>query len=174
MVNGGLAVREMAAKGSAAVRELTSEDMGLLLSLRMEVLAHVFSEERQELTDHEWEEIRKQNEDYYQKELNRNGHIACALSVSGNLAGCGGVCLYREMPSPDNRSGCCAYLMNIYVREAYRRQGLARKICQFLIRRAHEKGAEKIYLESSQMAVPLYTSLGFTDMSGYMKLEGSN
>jgi hypothetical protein len=34
-----------------------------------------------------------------------------------------------------------------------------------------EKGAEKIYLESSDMAVELYRSLGFEDMNGYMKLN---
>jgi len=34
-----------------------------------------------------------------------------------------------------------------------------------------EKGAEKIYLESSDMAVELYRSPGFEDMNGYMKLN---
>ena len=154
-----------------AIKELKADDMELLLSLRMEVLSNVFSQEKKALSDSEWDDIRRENEDYYKEELKKSGHVACAIYVSGELAGCGGVCLYREMPSPDNRSGKCAYLMNIYVRQQYRRQGLAREICNYLIEMAREKGAEKIYLESSNMAVELYRSLGFEDMNGYMKLN---
>ena len=39
-----------------------------------------------------------------------------------------------------------------------------------LIEKGKELGAEKIYLESSVMGVPLYSSMGFEDMHGYMKL----
>ena len=60
--------------------------------------------------------------------------------------------------------------MNIYVRKEFRRKGLARNICHFLIEKGKELGAEKIYLESSVMGVPLYSSMGFEDMHGYMKL----
>ncbi len=154
-----------------AIKELTASDMDLLLSLRMEVLANVFSSEKEKFSDTEWEELKDNNEKYYIEELVQGGHIACVLYVSGELAGCGGVCLYREMPSPDNLSGRCAYLMNIYVREVYRRKGLASEICRFLIGRAKDEGAEKIYLESSDMSVSLYRSLGFKDMNGYLKLN---
>ncbi len=37
------------------------------------------------------------------------------------------------MPSPDNPSGRCAYLMNIYVREGYRSEGAGKKIVRYLI-----------------------------------------
>ncbi len=153
------------------IKELRTGDLELLVSLRMEVLSNVFSSERKKLSDKEWEEIRKENEKYYIEEFEKDGHIACAIYVLGEVAGCGGVCLYREMPSPDNRSGKCAYLMNIYVREAYRRQGLAKEICNYLIDKARNKGSGKIYLESSDMAVGLYKSLGFANMNGYMKLN---
>ncbi|MCR5101113.1 MAG: GNAT family N-acetyltransferase [Butyrivibrio sp.] len=153
------------------IRELKQEDMELLLSLRMEVLSNVFSTEKENISDKEWEDIRKENEKYYNEELEKGGHIACAIYKSGELAGCGGVCLYREMPSPDNPRGYCAYLMNIYVRETYRRQGFAKEICNYLIGKAREMGVDKIYLESSYMAVELYKSLGFENMNGYMKLN---
>ncbi len=152
------------------ISPLTSEDMDLLLELRMEVLSNVFEEERKNITDDEWEKIRHQNEIYYKKHLKDLGHVACAAYVDDKLAGCGGICIYDEMPSPDNISGKCGYLMNIYVRKDFRRKGLARSICHFLIEKGMEAGAEKIYLESSVMAVPLYSSMGFEDMHGYMKL----
>ncbi len=155
------------------ISPLEIKDIDLLLKLRMEVLATVFREERKNISDADWEDIEKQNRRYYEAQLEGNGHKACVAYVDGELAGCGGICLYDEMPSPDNRSGRCAYLMNIYVREEFRRRGLAKNICAFLIEIAREFGAEKIYLESSQMAVGLYKSIGFEDMTGYMKLNAS-
>ncbi|SFG58402.1 Ribosomal protein S18 acetylase RimI [Lachnospiraceae bacterium C7] len=158
-------------ENTITIREFNIDDLELLLSLRMEVLSNVFSSERKEISDKEWNDIREENEKYYVEELEKDGHIACGIYVSGEVVGCGGVCLYKEMPSPDNRSGKCAYLMNIYVRKAYRRQGFAKKICNYLVNKAKSLGADKIYLESSDMAVGLYKSLGFASMNGYMKLS---
>ncbi len=70
------------------IKELRTGDLELLLSLRMEVLSNVFSAERKKLSDKDWEEIRKENEKYYFEEFEKDGHIACAIYVSGEVAGC--------------------------------------------------------------------------------------
>ena len=75
------------------------------------------------------------------------------------------------MPSPDNRSGNCAYLMNIYTRAPYRGKGVAKAVCEWLINQAKTQGAEKIYLETSEGGKRLYRALGFHEMKDYMKLE---
>lgn len=153
------------------IKELGIDEMSVLLDLRMEVLNHVFEEEKRLLGEFEWAALRKENEKYYKRELAAGGHIPAVIMVDDEIAGCGGVCLYNEMPSPDNRSGKCAYLMNIYVRESFRRRGLAKRICEYLIGRSRAEGAEKIYLESSDMAFGLYRSIGFRNMDGYLKLK---
>lgn len=78
----------------------------------------------------------------------------------------------EAMPSPDNHSGKNGYLMNIYTLPEYRGEGIGRKIVEFLINDAKEKGTEKIYLESSGAAKHLYYEIGFLDMPDYMKLKG--
>ena len=55
------------------------------------------------------------------------GPLACFAYVGNEIVGCGGICLYQEMPSPDNPSGGCAYLMNIYTRPEFRGQGVGKK-----------------------------------------------
>ncbi|MBR3457082.1 MAG: GNAT family N-acetyltransferase, partial [Selenomonadaceae bacterium] len=132
------------------IRQLMEKDMEILLPLRMEVLSHVFAEERKNMTAAEWDALREANRRYYVAELMREGHIACIAVVDEEIAGCGGICLYEEMPSPDNPSGLCGYLMNIYTRESYRRKGVAKAVCQWLIQKAKERGAGKIYLETSE------------------------
>lgn len=82
------------------------------------------------------------------------------------------MCLYREMPSPDNSSGQCAYLMNIYVRPRFRGHGAGDAIVRWLVGQAAQRGIPKIYLETSDAGRPLYQETGFADMTGYMKFEG--
>ena len=119
----------------------------------------------------EWDSLREKNRKYYLAELNRGGHVALVAESDGKILGCGGVCIYDELPSPDNRSGRCAYLMNIYTRKPYRKHGVAKKICERLIKIAREHGAEKIYLETSEAAKALYHALNFAEMDGYLKLQ---
>jgi ribosomal protein S18 acetylase RimI-like enzyme len=154
--------------------------METLLDWRMEVLDHVFP-------GRDLSGLRAASRRYYQGQLG-SGHIACfALEEPGNPAGeqeagsagdwkeriigCGGICLQQEMPSPDNPSGRCGYLMNIYVRPKHRHQGHARGMVDWLMDQARAWGAEKIWLEASEEGRPLYETLGFTDLPAIMAVE---
>ena len=92
------------------IRKATLEDMELLVEWRMEVLHEVFSIPQNQST----KALEKENRCYYQKALQTGEHIACFACLDDKVIGCGGICFYREMPSPDNLTGKCAYLMNIY------------------------------------------------------------
>lgn len=149
------------------IRQATLEDMDLLMQWRMEVLHEVFAiPPEQSVT-----ELEEENRQYYQKELPRGGHIACFACMGEEVVGCGGMCLYHEMPSPDNPNGKCAYLMNIYARPQFRRQGIGDRIVRWLIGQAEQRGITKIYLETSEDGRPLYREIGFTEMPDMMKLK---
>ncbi len=132
------------------------------------VLREVFSIPAEEPID----ELLAENRAYYRRALEQGEHVACFACVGETTVGCGGVCLYREMPSPDNPSGKCGYLMNIFTLPTARRQGVGTQVVQWLVQQAKRWGAEKIYLEASEQAYPLYRKLGFQDMRGYLKHEG--
>ena len=78
------------------------------------------------------------------------------------------MCLQREMPSPDNPSGQCAYLMNIYTRPDYRGRGIGGAVVSFLIAEARKRQITKVYLEAAENAVRFYRKLGFEPLEGYM------
>lgn len=151
---------------SVELHELHLSDLDALLDWRIEVLETVFADAEP------WDRdaLRQANRAYYQRQLDE-GHVACIALVDGKGAGCGAICLQEEMPSPDNPSGKCAYLMNIYTRPEFRHQGVAGEIVDWLVDQARTRGAEKIYLESTEMAAPLYREKGFQPMEGMMKLE---
>ena len=116
-------------------------------------------------------ELESENRRYYQTELPQGGHIACFAYVGEEIVGCGGICLYHEMPSPDNLNGKCAYLMNIYTRPQFRGHGIGNRIVRWLVEQARQRHISKIYLETSDKGRPLYQTIGFADMKDMMKLS---
>lgn len=151
---------------SIIIRRAFTEELETLLEWRMEVLHHVFAIPENENTH----ELYVANREYYQKSIPSGEHIAVFAEMDGTIVGCGGLCLYREMPSPDNPSGDCAYLMNIYTRGAYRGQGVGSAVVRWLVNYAKEHSVTKIYLETSESGRALYENMGFRDMQDYMKL----
>lgn len=133
----------------------------------MEVLREVFAiPSEQSVT-----ELEEENRRYYQTELSRGGHIACFAYLGEEVVGCGGMCLYDEMPSPDNPNGKCAFLMHIYARPQFRGHGVGHAVVRWLIGQAEERGISKIYLETSKDGWSLYRAIGFAEMPDMMKLS---
>lgn len=144
-----------------AIREI--KNIEELLKWRREVIFNVFGEEPSEV-------LMKHNEDYYKRHVTDGTHLAFIATSDGIDAGCGALCLTEELPSPDNPSGKCAYLMNIYVKDEFREKGIAHALVRRLIDEAKAGDCEKIYLETTPQGRPVYTSLGFHDLPDMMKL----
>lgn len=142
-------------------------DIDELMKWRMETLEHVFEPQSAE----NLQELFLANKKYYESSLANGSHVALFAQIGQNAVGCGDVCLYNEMPSPDNPNGKCAYLMNVYTKSSYRGQGVAAAVVKELISQAKMRKAGKIYLETSSLAKPLYLKLGFEDMGEYMILK---
>ncbi len=116
-------------------------------------------------------DLLRANRRYYERNVPKESHVAIVASCDGEECGCGAVCLTEELPSPDNPSGLCAYIMNIYVRERFRNQGVAHHVVSRLIEEAKRRGCGKIYLETTDEGRPVYASLGFSDMPDMMKYK---
>ena len=148
------------------IRQAFADDIDELLEWRMEVLLHVFDATKNEYT----QDLCLANREYYQKSIPSGNHIAVFAKINNTTVGCGGLWLYQEMPSPDNPTGQCAYLMNIYARKEYRGQGGGKAVVSWLVDYAKKQGITKIFLETSDCGRALYESIGFQDMKDYMKL----
>lgn len=141
-------------------------DIDRLMMWRCEVIRNVFD------TD-PCQNLIEANRQYYLRHIPDGSHIAFIASDDGLECGCGSICLTDELPSPDNPSGKCGYLMNIYVREAFRNKGIAHRIVSRLVDEAKRRECGKIYLETTADGKPVYTSLGFREMNDMMKYYGT-
>lgn len=139
-------------------------DLEMLIAWRREVLQCVFGVPPDDT-------LMEANRRFFIHHIADGSHLAVTASLDGAEAGCGAVCYYDEMPSPDNPSGRCAYIMNIYVREAFRHEGIATAIIKYLIEAARNSRCGKIYLETTDMGRDVYAAIGFHDMKDMMKYE---
>lgn len=137
--------------------------MPTLIRWREEVIRNVFGVEPSK-------RLMVANRQYYRRHIPDGSHVALIATIDDEDVGCGALCLNEELPSPDNPSGRCGYLMNIYVRKPFRNNGIAHQIVKKLLEIAREKECGKIYLETTEEGRPLYRSLGFSEMEGMMKL----
>lgn len=144
------------------LREIKNIDT--LMAWRAEVIRNVFGEDADAA-------LLEANRLYYLDQIAAGGHIAFVASYENEECGCGGICFSEELPSPDNPTGKCAYLMNIYVREQFRRKGVAHRIVSRLLDEAKNKKCGKIYLETTAEGKSVYASLGFRDMADMMKYD---
>lgn len=149
------------------INALTLKPISVLPTLmywRREVLEAVFGEKPSK-------RLLVANRQYYAAHVAAGSHFALQANWGGEPCGCGGICYYEELPSPDNPTGLCGYLMNIYVRKDYRDRGIAHSLVSRLIADARKRGCGKIYLETTPAGRPVYESLGFHYMEGMMILK---
>lgn len=144
-------------------RIATKEDIELMMSSRLEMLKVVNGLP----ADYEYtEQFVNESRDYF-----LNGDQITVLAIdNGEVIGCASISFMRIMPTFSHPTGRRAHLMNVYTRNTYRRQGIARKMCEILIDETWKRGATEISLDATTMGRPLYESLGFTSSTECMVL----
>ena len=147
-------------------RKADTEDLDLLVQTRIEVLraANRLSD------DADMREVGEQSRLYYRQSLRDGSHTAFLVFDGERFAGAGGISYYQVMPTYHNPSGRKAYIMNMYTRPEYRRQGIAYRTLDLLVRDARARGVRAISLEATEMGRPLYEKYGFTAMNNEMEL----
>ena len=139
-------------------------DIEELLRWRREVIENVFGMKPSY-------NLMQKNKDYYSRHIADGSHIAYVAVQDCEEIGSGSICVTEELPSPDNLSGKCAYLMNIYVRRPFRQHGVGHAIVRKLLEVAQKLDCGKIYLETTEDGRGVYESLGFHDMPDMMKFK---
>jgi GNAT superfamily N-acetyltransferase len=147
-------------------RVATLNDLDLLTTSRIEVLRA--ANKLDASTD--MANVEKESYNYYKNALEDNTHFALLVMEDDKFIGAGGVSFYSVMPTYHNPSGKKAYIMNMYTSPDYRRQGIAYKTLDMLVKASKERGINQISLEATEMGRPLYEKYGFLKMESEMEL----
>ncbi len=143
------------------------EDLELLVQLRGEAIRDMNRlDETADLSP-----LEQNSRSYYQQAIADGSYITYLAMDGERAAGVGGVCLFQVSPSSANLTGRTAFLINIYTRPAYRRQGIGMEILDRLVQAAREAGAGLVTLEATAAGRPLYEKYGFRYLEGDMGLK---
>ena len=146
-------------------------DLDVLTETRIEVLRAVFKTgDEADLSS-----LAGASLAYYKESLETDGHAAYLVfdGAGGGerFVAAGGISFYQVMPTCDNPTGKKGYVMNMYTRPEYRKQGIAGRVLELLIEEAHKRGITHITLDASDMGRPVYEKHGFESMKDEMKLR---
>ena len=138
----------------------------ILMETRIEVLRAA----NQLPAEVDMSEVRHESCVYYKRALNDNTHTAYLVYDGDTVVGAGGVSFFQVMPTYHNPSGNKAYIMNMYTHPDYRRQGIAFKVLDMLVKECRERKITAVSLEATESGRPLYEKYGFIEMKHEMEL----
>lgn len=146
-------------------RKATQAEIFELAEIRIEVLraANLLSE------DTDMNAVKESTRKYYESRLGTDRHVEILAFEGDEFVGCGSMSIYEVMPTYSNPSGRKGYVMNMYTRPAYRRQGVARKILACLMNEARILGITQVQLEATKAGKPLYLDFGFAELDSEME-----
>lgn len=147
-------------------KKATIDDLDTLVKTRIEVLRAA----NELVDDINMDKVEQKSKEYYIKSLNNDVHTAYLVFDNNSFVGAGGVSYFSVLPTYHNPTGKKAYIMNMYVRPDYRRQGIATKMLDLLVEDAKVKGINAISLEATRMGKPLYEKYGFVKMENEIEL----
>lgn len=139
------------------------DDAKLLTDLRLEVIRSVARQPKMIFE----ESFISDSIEYF-----KYGEHITVLAFDGSEAiGCATMCYINVMPTYDHPNGKRAHLMNVYVKEKYRRNGIASNMCKMLIDASKQLQITNISLDATEIGKPLYKSLGFSESGEYMEMN---
>ena len=142
----------------------TAADIETLMAIRLEMLCEVNDLARDYAFS---DELKTCVREYF-----LNGNQTTLLAKDGGKAvGCASINYITIMPTFEHPTGTRAFLMSVYTRAEYRRQGIARNMVKQLIEEAKERGCTEIILDATEAGRPLYKSLGFEESGETMTLQ---
>ena len=147
-------------------KKATIDDLEILTETRITVLraANKLSD------DVNMSVVKEESYRYYQDALTNDSHVAYLVFDDDEFVGAGGISFFKVMPTFHNPTGQKAYIMNMYTKPEYRRNGIAYKTLDLLIAEAKRKDFTTISLEATDMGRPLYKKYGFVKMNDEMEL----
>lgn len=98
---------------------------------------------------------------YFSHSLADGSYVSYLAKNNKEWVGIGGMVIRHQPGGFKIPNGKIAYIMNMYTRPAYRKQGVAKHILQLLMDEAKSLACEALELHATQEGEPVYQKAGF-------------
>jgi GNAT superfamily N-acetyltransferase len=106
---------------------------------------------------------------FFKQDWTQDFHYYLFEKDESIIGGCG-LSVFRIIPFASNPTGLMAYLFNMFVEPAYRRQGVGSALMRHIYGICKKEGIHYIGLHASPMGQYLYESEGFFVSTSFMQL----
>lgn len=110
--------------------------------------------------------------DAHDREDCKNQEYCKNYEACGEIVGCCFLLVTEKPANPNFINGLTGTVLNVYVKPEYRRQGIAKRMLENLLKDAKEMGLDYVELKSTEEGHELYKGLGFEDeVSRYYRMK---
>lgn len=145
--------------GEVILRMAGREEMQALTEIRMAYLWDEHGHLEQEMEDM----MRRQLSGYFERHLGRDFHAFVAVDAHGAMTASAFLLVTERPAKPDCISGKNGTVLNVYTKPACRRQGIAGRLIEMLLKKAEDMGMDYVDLKATGEGYGLYKKMGFED-----------
>ncbi|QJU17650.1 GNAT family N-acetyltransferase [Blautia pseudococcoides] len=100
---------------------------------------------------------------YFESHLGQDLYAFTAVDRCGKMAASAFLMITERPAMPDCLGGKAGTVFNVYTKPGYRRQGMAYRLMEMLLRKAEEAGGSYVDLKATKDGYGLYRKLGFEE-----------
>ena len=144
-----------------------TNDINILVNLRIEYLLSDYKV----IEENKLNVIRNNLPTYFMEHLNKD-LFAYVCRKNDEIIGCIFLYVSYKPSNPSFINGRTGTVMNAYVKEGYRKQGIGKKLVESIINKGKELELDYIDLQATEDGYNLYKNIGFVETSSkdrYMK-----
>lgn len=123
--------------------------------------------EIRKLTEKDITSINKLQTELGYKEISKIHGWMYGAFQKKELVGIVGVFPYRRLPHKDYPNGYIAEIGALYVKDSFRRMGIATKLLQFAMEKTANKGLDAYVIDCTKDSYRIFKSLGFEESTEY-------
>jgi GNAT superfamily N-acetyltransferase len=150
----------------ALIRRAGVEDIETLTELRLE-----FLRESGQLGEEHASAVGEATRAYFARAVPAGEFVAFVAEEGGEIVGTSGLLCFQRPPSQRNLGGREGYVLNMFTRPGWRRQGIASTLLAEIIAFARNAGVGRLLLHASSDGRGIYERAGFLNRGGDMQLQ---
>jgi GNAT superfamily N-acetyltransferase len=151
---------------TTTIRRAVPADLDLLVELRLRFRADVECRDHDPAGDPRTDDTRR----FYEATIADGSHVVWLAERNGRVVGCSAVTLIPVPPRRHLAGRFDGLVLTVWVEPEHRGDGVARRLMEELLAAREELGIQRLLLKATDMAKPLYESLGFTSPADLLEL----
>ena len=142
------------------IRKAGMEDLEALFQERIEFIMGLRNDEV-----YIPEEFKQNTYEFMKEHMADDTLVTWIAEDNGVIISTAMVSYYEILPLMSNLTGKTGYILNVFTKPEYRRQGITTRLLNKLVEDAMERKVGKLYLSATDMGKPVYEKFGFENLT---------